>query len=113
MALYTFQHPDTEEIIEINQGMSEDHFYVDETGVEWKRVWETPNMGTDSDSDIDPFSQKDFMRATEKKGMTLGDMQDLSKSLSKKREKSQGVDPVKNKSVTNYEKKCNKPHPNK
>ena len=111
MPLYTFQHPDTEEVVEIVQNMSENHFYVDENGVEWKRVWETPNMNTDSD--VDPFSKEDFMRATEKKGMTLGEMQDLSKSLSKKREKSRGLDPVKNKTVTKYEKKCKKPHPNK
>jgi len=111
MPLYTFQHPDSEELVEISQNMSENHFYIDENGVEWKRVWDTPNMAIDSA--VDPFSKNDFLKATAKKGMTLGEMQELSQNLSKKREKSRGLDPVKNKTVTKYEKKCKKPHPNK
>lgn len=111
MPLYTFQHPDTEETVEVVQGMKEDHFYVDEHGVEWERVFHAPNAAIDSS--CDPFSKDDFMRHTAKKGMTAGDMMDLSKNLSKKRENARGLDPVKQKAVTNYEKKTNKAHPNK
>ena len=111
MPLYTFQHPDSEEVTEIVQSMNDKHFYIDENGVEWKRVWEVPN--TTADTDIDPFSSKDFVKATAKEGMTYGEMQDLSQSLSKKREKARGVDPVKKKVVDAYEKKTRKPHPNK
>ena len=47
--------------------------------------------------------------------MTAGEMMDLSGELSKKREKAKdnGIDPVKQKSVTKYEKKTGKAHPNK
>ena len=40
-------------------------------------------------------------------------MFDLSKEMSLKREKKEGVDPIKNKAVKSYEKKTRKPHPNK
>lgn len=112
MPTYQYIHPCTEETIEVVQTMKEDHVYIDGDGIEWKRVFNAPNTAIDS-SDIDPFSKKDFMKATAKKGMTAGDMMDLSKRLSQKREKSRGLDPVKQKAVTNYEKKTGKPHPNK
>ena len=38
---------------------------------------------------------------------------EVSKELSVKREKSRGLDPVKNKTVKDYEKKTRKAHPNK
>lgn len=41
MPIYTFQHPKTEEIVEITQSMTDKHVYVDEKGIEWKRVWDT------------------------------------------------------------------------
>ena len=111
MPLYTFQHPDTDEIIEVVQGMKDDHFYIDEDKVEWKRVFHSPNAAIDSS--LDPFSKDDFLKHTAKKNMTAGQMMDLSKELSKKRERSRGLDPVKNKSVTEYEMKTGKPHPHK
>jgi hypothetical protein len=111
MPLYEFQHPKTREIIEVSQKMKECHVYIDDDGVEWKRIYNAPNAAIDTE--MDAFSQKDWMRRTSKKGMTYGDMQDLSKELSNKREKSRGLDPVKNKTVKAYEKKTKKPHPNK
>ena len=51
MPLYTFQHPDSEEVIEIVQSMNDKHFYIDENAVEWKRVWEAPNTSADTDAD--------------------------------------------------------------
>ena len=41
MPLYTFQHPKTKEVIEVNQSMTDKHVYTDEKGVEWNRVWDT------------------------------------------------------------------------
>lgn len=41
MPAYTFQHPDTKEIIEVNQSMTDKHIYVDESGTQWNRVWDT------------------------------------------------------------------------
>ena len=112
MPTYEYIHPDTGKAIEVVQTMKEDHVYIDSKGIEWVRVFSPPNAAIDS-SNIDPFSKDDFMRATAKKGMTAGDMMDLSKDLSKKREKSKGLDPVKQKEVVAYEKKTGKPHPHK
>ena len=111
MPIYEYQHPKTKKVIEVIQGMKDKHVFVDHQGTEWHRVWNTPNAAIDSD--INPFSKDDFMKATAKKGMTAGDMMDLSKQLSKKREKSRGLDPIKNKTVTAYEKKTEKSQPHK
>ena len=111
MPIYEYQHPKTKKVIEVIQGMNDKHIFVDHQGTEWCRVWNTPNAAIDSN--VDPFSKNDFMKATAKKGMTAGDMMDLSKQLRKKREKSRGLDPIKNKTVTTYEKKTGKPHPHK
>lgn len=113
MPSYEYIHPDTGKTLEVVQGMKEDHVYIDEHGIEWKRVFNLPNAAIDTD--VDPFSEQAFVKYTAKKGMTAGEMMDLSKGLSEKREKSSkgGIDPVKQKSVTKYEKKTGKPHPNK
>jgi hypothetical protein len=111
MPIYEYTNPETDEVIEVVQGMTDKHVFVDDQGVEWLRVFNVPNAAIDSD--IDPFSKSDFLKATAKKGMTAGDMMDLSEKLSKKRESSRGLDPVKDKTVTAYEKKTGKAHPNK
>ena len=111
MPAYEYIHPDTGKTIEVIQAMKEDHVYIDPKGVEWARVFDTPNASIDSS--INPFSKEDFLKATAKKGMTAGDMMDLSGELSKKREKKEGIDPVKQKAVTKYEKKTGKAHPHK
>ena len=111
MPIYEFKNPETGDIIEVIQSMKDKHVFIDDQGVEWRRVWNTPNAAIDTA--IDPHSSKDFLKATAKKGMTAGDMMDLSGELSRRREKSSGLDPVKNKTVTAYEKKTGKAHPNK
>ena len=111
MPLYEFQHPETKEIVGVVQKMKDKHVFVGEDGVKWDRVFSVPNASIDSD--INAFSESDFLKATAKKGMTAGDMMDLSEQLSKKRENSRGLDPVKQKTVTKYEMKTGKAHPNK
>lgn len=111
MSLYEYRHPKTGKIIEVVQNMKDNHIYIDDKGVEWIRVWHSPNASIDTETD--PYSKKDWMKRTAKKGMTYGDMVDLSKELSDKRESRNGLDPVKQKAVTSYEKKTKKPHPNK
>ena len=91
--------------------MNQPHVYVDDEGVEWNRVWLKPNAS--KDTSVDAFSEQDFVEKTAKEGMTLGDMWDLSKDLSKKRKKILGKDPVKDKAVKKYEKDCKREHPNK
>ena len=109
MPSYEYIHPETGEVKELVQKMTEDHVYIDEHGIEWKRLFNLPNAAIDTD--INPFSEKDFIKYTAKKGMS----QDLSKELSRKREQKSkaGIDPVKQKAVVKYEKKTGKPHPNK
>ena len=111
MPIYEFQHPITKEIVEVIQSMTEEHVYTDREGTKWERVWNAPNAAIDTE--MDPYSHSDWMKRTAKKGMTLGEMTDLSKDLSQKRERNRGLDPIKQKKVTNYEKKTKKPHPNK
>jgi len=100
MPVYAFIHPETEEEIELVQKMDEPHVYVDETGVEWKRKWESPNAQIDSD--IDPFDAKAFSRKTHDKKGTMGELFDQSKELSEKRKQKLGYDPVKEKHLKKY-----------
>ena len=111
MPFYEYQHPETGKITEVMQSMKADHVFVDSSGVEWKRVFNVPNAAIDTE--MNAFSQSDWDRRTKKAGMTMGEMMDLSKEMSVKRETKEGIDPIKNKAVKKYEKKTRKAHPNK
>jgi len=94
MPTYVYKHPDKEEYVEVVQSMNEDHVYFDENKLEWKRVFINPQLNVESN--IDPFSNTDFIEKTGKMNGTYGDMMDLSKELSEKRKAANGgVDPVK------------------
>lgn len=102
MPIYVYKNPETNEYREVFQGMNDKHIYS-EDGVEWKRVFLSPNASIDSS--IDPFNKQQYMDATHKKKGTMGDMMDLSAELSAKRsEKVGGLDPVKEKFYYNYAK---------
>lgn len=103
MAIYMFEHPETKEQTEVCQRMGEEHRYVDDQGTEWDRIWFAPNAAIDTQ--IDPFSQKQFVDKTKEKGMKLGDLWDESARMSKIREKRTGTDPVKAKYLKDYRKK--------
>lgn len=103
MAIYIFEHPESKEKIEVSQRMGDEHTYVDEQGVEWVRVWVAPNASIDTN--IDPYSQKQFVEKTEGKGMKLGDLWDESARMSKIRAKRSGTDPIKDKYLKNYRQK--------
>lgn len=111
MPQYIYRHPVTEELREIIQTMKEKHvFFTEENGevIEWKRVYTIPKMSIDTK--IDPFSSKDFVKNTNKKG-TYGDVLDYSAELSEKRaEKSGGEDPIKRDYFNKYEKEVGKKH---
>lgn len=109
MPIYVYKHPETGKIVEVIQGMNDKHEY-EENGVGFKRVFLLPHAATDTHTD--PFSKKDFMRRTHKK-MTIGDMMDESAALSEKRAKKAGIDPVKAKTIADYEKLTKKRHPSK
>jgi len=100
--IYLFEHPETGDIKEVFQRMSEDHFYIDGKGIEWKRVYTPTNFSVDGR--VNAFSSKEFVEKTAKEGMTVGDMWDLSRELHQKRERSAGKDPVKEKYNEGYSK---------
>jgi len=114
MPLYLFQNPNTSEIIEVIQSMKDEHVYIDSDGLEWDRIWVNPNMSIDTD--IDPFSEKEFAEKTKnQKNSTVGELWDQSKELSEKRAKMNGgVDPVKKRYREDWSKKRKgmKPPPN-
>ena len=108
MPIYVYQHPQTEEVIELLQGMNDPHEYTDAEGIEWKRVFFAPNANFDTE--VDPFSQSDFMKATANKKGTIGEMMDYSKELSQQRAEKTGKDPVKEKFLKGYEKRTGEKH---
>jgi predicted nucleic acid-binding Zn ribbon protein len=109
MPLYLYQNTETEEVIEVLQGMNDKHEYFDAEGKEWKRVFTVPTASIDTK--INPFSSNDFVNKTSNKKGTVGDMMDLSSELSQKRADQTGSeDPVKRKLFTDYEKKVGKKH---
>lgn len=106
MPIYIFKHPEKEEYIEILQSMNEEHSYIDEKGIEWKRVFTNPQLSCSSN--IDPFCNKSFVEKTGSMKGTYGDMMDLSKEMSEKRKESNGgIDPVKESYYKKYSKERN------
>ena len=112
MPIYVYKHPEDEEYREVFQGMHDKHVYS-EDGVEWKRVFLSPNASIDNS--VDPFNKQQYIDATYNKKGTIGDMMDLSSELSSKRaEKAGGLDPVKEKFYNNYSKqRKGAEHPNR
>lgn len=104
MPLYSYIHPETEEIIDVIQSINDKHVYIDEHGVEWKRVFTAPEINTQGTLKAD-CSEKQFSEFVKNKKGTLGDMFDRSKELSQKREKVYGKDPVKEKYFKDWSKK--------
>ena len=103
MPLYDFQNPETGEIKEICLSMKEDKVYIDKEGVEWVRLFSIPNAAIDTE--IDPYSSKDFKKITDNKKGTYGDMLDRSRELSEKRISKDVKDPVQQKWVKDWSKK--------
>ena len=109
MPIYIYKNPDTEECIEIIQTMSEEHIYVDEFGLEWKRVFTVPHASIDTKNDA--WSHNDFVEKTGKMKGTVGDVLDYSAELSEQRAQSDGKeDPVKRKAFDDYKKQTGKQH---
>lgn len=104
MPLYTFEHPKTGEQEDLLFGIDDDKFFTDKEGVKWNRVFLAPNISVDAD--IDPFSKKQFLEKTSKKG-TYGELMDRSKDLSEKRKDKLGYDPVKQNYFKDYASKRN------
>lgn len=110
MPIYAYQHPKTKKIKEIVQSMSEPHVYA-EKGVQWERLWTIPQATVDTKTDA--FSQQDFSKKVAATKGTIGDVWARSAEWSERRAaKRDGVDPIKEKTFADYEKKTRgKTHP--
>ncbi len=111
MPLYSFEHPETGETLDLLMGMNEKHEYIDEMGLEWIRIWHKPNAAVDNSSSLDPFSQDAFRNKTANMKGSYGDALNYSQEMSERRaEKAGGEDPVKRKFFDDYKKKTGKKH---
>ena len=104
MPLYTYRNPETEEEIDILQGMNDVHEFIDADGFKWDRVYYSPNASIDTRTD--EFSSKKFVERTASKKGSVGDMLDYSAEMSSRRAaQAGGVDPVKKNYLDDYSKK--------
>ena len=103
MPFYIFVHPETGEEKEILQKMNDPHVYVDESGLEWGRVFTATNFSVDGR--VNPMNSKEFLSKTENKNYTYGDIQEKSRELSEQRKNQYGFDPVQRKWFKDYSKK--------
>ena len=109
MPVYIFQHPQTEETIEIVQKHNEEHVYIDEFDVKWDRIFTVPQVSVDAK--LDPYNSRGFVDKTSKGG-SVGDLWDMAKEASSKRKEKEGHDPLQKKWFSDYAKKRNgKKHP--
>jgi|TARA_R110002051_G_scaffold102978_1_gene174617 hypothetical protein len=108
MPIYVYKHPTEERYEEVVQGMNDPHTFSKD-GIEWQRVFLSPNAAISTAND--PFDGTAFVEKTANMKGTFGDMMDYSAELSEKRsEKRGGEDPTKKRHFENYEKKVGKKH---
>ena len=107
MPIYVYKNEETGDFYEVLQKMTDDHVFFDpDTGVECKRVFTVPNASVDSFSNINPFDIKEATQKTAGFKGSVGDLWDISKDLSQKREDKLGhEDPQKRKVFNEYQKK--------
>lgn len=101
MPIYLYQHPKTEEIIEIVQSVNDVHEFSRD-GVKWHRIFTSPQLN--KDTQIDPFDAKSFIKATDKPD-TLGALFDRSAEAAAKRKDKEGIDPIKEKYYDGWSKR--------
>ena len=109
MPLYRFSNPsNSAEFIDIVFHMNDIKEYF-RNGIKWNREYFIPLTAVDCK--VDPYSSKDFIRATNKKG-TIGDLWARSGELGEKRKDKDGIDFIKQNTIKDYEKKVGKLHAN-
>ena len=108
MPEYLYKNPQTGEVKGVIQTMREEHVFVDEEGLEWKRVYTSPNASIDSLSNTDPFDTRAHTEKTGKMKGTMGDLFSISKEMSERRQDKIGAeDPIKRKFFNDYKEKNN------
>lgn len=89
--------------------MTEEKIYFDGK-IYWDRVWTKPNAAANSRIDADDLQK--MTRVTGEKKGSLGNLFDLSKEMSLKREEKHGIDNVKEKYYSRWSKsRRGKTHP--
>lgn len=99
MPSYLFEHPETGEQVEVLLSVNDEHRFIDNKGVEWRRVFVNPQVSIDTK--FDPLSSKDFVEKTRNKRGTVGEIWEKSKELGEQRKQIVGADTV----AENYYKK--------
>ena len=105
MPLYTYEHPETRETVDVLEKMNDIHIHIDKDGVEWRRIFHIPNASIDSQ--INPFDSKAFVDKTGAGEGKYGEMMDRSREMSQKRKDKLGYDPVQKKYFKEYSKTRN------
>lgn len=107
MPLYPFIHEQTNEVHDVTFSMNDTKIYNGPDGTQigqWKRLWGYA-PGAAVDTQIDPHSPKDFVKVTNKRGGTVGELWDRAEEMSQRRaEKNGGYDPVKQKYYDQFQK---------
>lgn len=112
MPIFLYRNQKTNEVKEIIQSVHEEHTYIDKDGLKWEREFTVPNATVSPTSKLNPHDPKAFSELTKNKKGNYGNLLDLSKELSEKREKQLGKDPVKEKMYSDYSKtRQGKMHP--
>ena len=93
MPIYLYSNPKTGKILEVVQGINDSHEYIDAKGLRWNREFTVPNASIDTE--IDPFSPKEYIEKMGKSKTTFGELLEKSKELSDKRVQKMGHDPIK------------------
>ena len=108
MPIYVYKHPEEDLYEEVVQGMNDPHIFSKD-GIEWQRVFLSPNAAISTADD--PFNGNSFVEKTANMKGTFGDMMDYSAELSERRsEERGGEDPMKKKLFKDYEKRVGKKH---
>lgn len=110
MPNYLFENPNTGEIKEVYFRINEKKFFIDDRGIEWKRIFTAPQ--TSINTKVNPFDLKKATENTRNKKGTVGDLFNYSKELSEKRKEKAGKDSIKEKYYDSWKKlRRGKEHP--
>ena len=86
MPLYTYIHPDTEETIDIVQSVHDEHVYIDQKGITWRRVFTAPEVNTQGNLRAD-CTPKEFSEFTRNKKVRLAICLTEARNFRKKEKK--------------------------
>lgn len=90
----------------------EAHRVQEQNGKTYKRVYSAPLAATDLSTLQGDGTKDDFYRVTTgKRGMKVGDLWEISQSMSERRKDKQGFDPVREEHYKKHERETGEKHP--